>query len=326
MAARVEIESLTKLYRNTRIPALDRVSLTIPTGSFFGLLGPNGAGKTTLMSIVCGVLEPGGGDVRIVLDEQPTHPAAARHAIGFVPQDFAFYPTLSVRENLAFFGAVQGLHDRLLDERIDACIALGQLNPFRHRRAQLLSGGLKRRLNLAIAMLHQPPLLVLDEPTSGIDAQSRRFLQDELKRLHREGTTIVYTSHYLEEVADLCDHLAIIDHGRIAASGTREALLGQSLIELRLAQPASSGLTGRLAEITGARDLKQAEGVIIITCEDPQRGLVRALSLLQAEKESVIEARLGSRSLETLFFQQTGIQLRDGDGDPDDHAQASRLR
>lgn len=320
----IEIKGVSKRYPNTNLPALDRFSLSIARGSFFGLLGPNGAGKTTLLSILCGILEPTGGTVEIEVDGQRLAPRAARAWIGYAPQDLAFYPTLTVRENLEFFARVHAHGGTALKERVDACLALGQLGPQRHKRAAALSGGLKRRLNLAIALLHDPPLVVLDEPTAGVDAQSRLYLQGELRRLRERGTTIVYSSHLLEEVEALCDSLAIIDQGRLVASGGTSALLGEPVIELRLARALPPGLHDRLASITAAHDLKAADATIVIACDEPHAALVRALDLLHVESIGVIEARLGGRSLETLFFQLTGTRLRDGDAD--DHAPAARLR
>ena len=318
----VEFNAISKRYHAQGEPALDRLTLAIPRGSFFGLLGPNGAGKSTLLAILCGILEPNEGKVEMQVEGARLTPRTARRYIGYVPQDFAFYPTLTVRENLAFFGAVHGLQGRQLDDRINACVDLALLGPQRHKRAATLSGGLKRRLNLAIACLHSPLLLVLDEPTVGMDAQSRLHVQRELRALRSAGTTILYSSHQLEEVEGLCDERAIIDQGRIVSTGHTATLLGEPIVELRTESPLPAPLVARLASITRARDLKHADCTIVISCAEPDAALVRALDMLHLESIKVREARLGGRSLETLFFQLTGTRLRDGDDD----GSADRLR
>jgi ABC-2 type transport system ATP-binding protein len=249
----VTVTALVKSYRGAHVRALDGVDLAVPEGSFFGLLGPNAAGKTTLISILCGILAPDSGLLRIrsasgaLLD-----PRAARACVGLVPQDLAFYPTLNFVENLRFFGAMHGLRGKSLAKRIDACVALGRLESVMLQRSETLSGGLKRRLNFALGMLHAPRVLVLDEPTAGMDTQSRYFLREELQRLNAEGTTIIYTSHYLEEVEQLCDHMAIIDHGKVIAQGT----LAEMLAQIPSVVTASSGprdLQSLYFQLTGTR-------------------------------------------------------------------------
>ncbi len=193
--------------------ALDGMSLDIPDGGVFGLLGPNGAGKTTLISVLTGQLRGAAGHVRV------------EGRVGLVPQEHAFYPMLTCLENLRFFGAVQGLGGAKLRQRVDAVAAFGRIEGLLARRAGQLSGGLKRRLNLAIGLLTEPEVLLLDEPTVGVDPQSRAFLLESIRSLARPGRTIVYTSHYMEEVQEICDHVAIIDAGRVLVSGALAELL-----------------------------------------------------------------------------------------------------
>jgi len=209
----LSIDSVCFSYGEVKV--LDSVSLSIPDGSIFGLLGPNGAGKTTLISILCGLRRPAAGRV-----------AVARRAIGLVPQELAFYPMLTVRENLRFFGSVQNLGGARLRERVDAVVAFAQLDGVLGRRAAQLSGGLKRRLNLAIGLLTEPDLVLLDEPTVGVDPQSRAFLLESIGALRSPARHILYTSHYMEEVQAICDHVAIIDAGRVLAAGPLAAVLG----------------------------------------------------------------------------------------------------
>ena len=209
----LSVAGLSYRYPGRDEPVLDRVSLEIPDGGIFGLLGPNGAGKTTLISVLAGQLTGASG--RIDMSGR----------IGLVPQDHAFYPMLTCRENLRFFGAVQGLGRAELDRRVEAVAAFGRVEGVLARRAGQLSGGLKRRLNLAIGLLTEPEVLLLDEPTVGVDPQSRAFLLESIGSLARPGRTIVYTSHYMEEVQAICARVAILDAGRLLVAGTIGELL-----------------------------------------------------------------------------------------------------
>jgi ABC-2 type transport system ATP-binding protein len=209
----LRVEAVSYRYPGRGELALDGVSLEIPDGGVFGLLGPNGAGKTTLISLVSGLLRGAQGRIEV------------QGEAGLVPQDHAFYPMLTCRENLAFFGAVQGLAGAELESRVAAVAAFGRIEGVLARRAGQLSGGLKRRLNLAIGLLSEPEVLLLDEPTAGVDPQSRAFLLESIRALARPGRTIVYTSHYMEEVQAICDRVAILDAGRVLASGALSELL-----------------------------------------------------------------------------------------------------
>jgi ABC-2 type transport system ATP-binding protein len=195
-------------------PVLRDVSLDVPDGAIFGLLGPNGAGKTTLISILSGLRRPSAGRV-----------AAEHRTLGLVPQEHAFYPMLTVRENLRFFAGVQDLGGARLRARLEAVIAFARLEAVLARRAAELSGGLKRRLNLAIGLLTDPDLVLLDEPTVGVDPQSRAFLLESIAALRAPARHILYTSHYMEEVQAICDHVAILDGGRVLAAGPLAAVL-----------------------------------------------------------------------------------------------------
>jgi ABC-2 type transport system ATP-binding protein len=220
----LRFEGIHFTYPGAAQPALAGVDLEIPQGRALGLLGPNGAGKTTLIALAAGLLRPQGG--RITTDGR----------LALVPQDNAFYPVLTVRENLAFFGQVQGLHGAALREREAAVLAFAQLEPFAKRRAGQLSGGLKRRLNLAIGLLAEPEVLLLDEPTVGVDPQSRHFLLEAIGGLVAQGRTILYTSHYMDEIEALCGHVAILDQGRLLTAGTLGEVLASAppVLQVRL--------------------------------------------------------------------------------------------
>ncbi|HUR42081.1 MAG TPA: ABC transporter ATP-binding protein [Verrucomicrobiae bacterium] len=228
----IEISHVGKRYRGAERDAVEDVSLNIGQGEIFGLLGPNGAGKTTLISILLGLVRKDRGSVRIDGHDMDRSLPQIRRLCGLAPQDLGFYPMLSVVENLRFFGAAGGLSGAALAQRVDFAVDTAQLDEHRRKHARVLSGGLKRRLNLALSLLHAPKILVLDEPTVGVDPQSRAFILDVIGRLRREqGLTVVYTSHYMEEVQQICDRVAIVDRGRVLTEGSMQELLGAPAAE-----------------------------------------------------------------------------------------------
>ena len=204
--------------------AVSALDLEVAAGEFFGLLGPNGAGKTTTIAMACGVLQPSRGRIAIAGLDLRADPRGAKVKLGYVPQELALYGDLSAVQNLRYFGALYGLGGPTLDDRITSALELVRLADRAHDRVSTFSGGMQRRLNLAVGLLHRPELLFLDEPTAGVDPQSRAHLFDTMRALHAAGTAIVYTSHYLEEVEQLCQRVAILDHGSIIATGTPDEL------------------------------------------------------------------------------------------------------
>jgi ABC-2 type transport system ATP-binding protein len=222
------VKALTKHYPGMEQPALDALDLCIRRGEIFGLLGPNGAGKTTAISILSTILRPTKGSVSLNQIDLLRHPMQARRIIGVVPQDIALYPELSAWENLAYFGRLHGLRGQRLNECIRTALASVGLEDKARQSVASFSGGMKRRVNLAAGFLHGPELLFLDEPTVGVDIQSRRLIMDKLLEIKDTGTTMIYTTHYMEEAHQLCNRVAIMDHGRILARGAPEALVAQS--------------------------------------------------------------------------------------------------
>lgn len=206
------------------IQAVDGVSFEVAPGRVFGLLGPNGAGKTTTINMLVGVLKPDDGYVEIGDERDPTRPSLRRQ-IGNAPQAVAIYDELTAAENLAFFGRLYGLRGARLKERVHTCLDFVGLTERRDSRTAALSGGMKRRLNLACGIVHEPPVLLLDEPTVGVDPQSRNLIFEKIEQLRDAGTCLVYTTHYMEEAQRLCDRVAIVDHGKILAEGTVPELL-----------------------------------------------------------------------------------------------------
>ncbi|MBN1141179.1 MAG: ABC transporter ATP-binding protein [Deltaproteobacteria bacterium] len=221
----VHAEGLVFRYPGQPGLAVEELSLNIREGEVYGLLGPNGAGKTTTIAMLCGLLHPQRGVLRVCGVDLLRCPEALRGKIGLVPQEIALYPSLSVRENLHYFGTLAGLRGAVLEQRIGECLELVGLSDQGKRRIDTFSGGMKRRANLAAGIVHQPRLLVLDEPTVGIDPQSRNTILENLARLREEGTTLVYTTHYMEEAQQFCTRLAIIDSGRVIAEGEPGGLI-----------------------------------------------------------------------------------------------------
>ncbi len=223
----VRVENLQFSYPGGEVPAVDKLTLQVAAGDFFGLLGPNGAGKTTTISILCSLLNPSAGSVEIAGFDTLRNKQRLRRLIGLVPQEIALYGSLSVTENLKYFGRLYGMTGAELKQRIPQCLELVGLQERADHPVATFSGGMKRRANLAVGVLHNPRILFLDEPTVGIDAQSRNLILENLRKLNMEGMTMVYTSHYMEEVAQLCNRLQIIDHGQAIAEGAPAALLAE---------------------------------------------------------------------------------------------------
>jgi ABC-2 type transport system ATP-binding protein len=246
-AALLQAEGLTKTYPHTRTPALASFSLSIGPGEIVGLLGPNGAGKTTAISLLTGLLAPDAGSVHICGADLFKHPRKARQWIGLVPQHIALYPSLTAAENLSYFGSMYRINGRELKERVNACLEMVGLSNSAHVRIDAFSGGMKRRANLAIALLHQPRLLFLDEPTAGVDPQSRHMILDRLSELSRSGVSMLYTTHYIEEAEKICSRIAVIDEGRTIAQGSPR--------ELTQAQPDCNDLGQLFLRLTG-KDLR----------------------------------------------------------------------
>lgn len=225
--AALEVRDLVKIYRGAERAAVDGLTFRVEEGEIFGLLGPNGAGKTTAISILCTLLRPTAGHVSVGGVGVTASPRQVRRLIGLVPQEIALYPRLTARENLRYFGRLHGLRGGELAERVDEALATVGLQEHAEREVGLFSGGMKRRANLAAGVLHRPRILFLDEPTVGVDPQSRSLILDYLAGLRQSGTTVVYTTHYMEEAQQLCSRVAVMDHGRIIAEGPPAELIAR---------------------------------------------------------------------------------------------------
>jgi ABC-2 type transport system ATP-binding protein len=243
----IKIRDLSKRYKGSDEPAIDSISLSIDANEIYGLLGPNGAGKTTTISILCGLFPPTSGEVTIEGMDIRKEIRRIRHIIGVVPQEIALYPTLTAHENLSFFGNMYGLRGKELDKRIRENLSFFGLEKYARKKISTYSGGMKRRVNLIAGLLHRPRILFLDEPTAGIDVQSRNVIINFLHELNKTGTTVIYTSHYMEEAENLCSRVAIIDRGHVITTGKPR--------ELVAANPEFKNLETVFLQLTG-KDLR----------------------------------------------------------------------
>ena len=306
----LEVRNLGKFYGRTS--ALAGISFTVGTGEMFGLLGPNGAGKTTLMSIVSGLLDPSAGQVFFAAKEFRRRDRAMRRLIGIVPQDLAIYNELTARENLRFFGQLYSIPGDVLAKRVEQILTAIGLSDRADDRAGAFSGGMKRRLNLGASLVHEPKILLLDEPTTGVDPQSRNHIFEEVRRLNALGMTIVYTSHYMEEVQALCPRIGIIDHGKLVACDTVANLLGQLPSSLRLsARVLSEKVRERLQTQDVLRITAPNAETVEIECRDVKRTLMQLVPILNEEQVEMTSLETEEPNLERVFLHLTGRGLRD---------------
>ena len=292
--------------------AVDDVSFTIAPGETYGLLGPNGAGKTTTISMVAGLLEPDAGAARVAgIEIGPAAVDAKRH-IGLVPQDLAIYPDLTGRENLRFFARLQGMAKDVRESRMGEVLEVIGLVDRADDLAKEYSGGMKRRLNIGIGLLHRPALLVLDEPTVGVDPQSRNAILESVEALSGEGMAVLYTTHYMEEAERLCDRIGIIDHGSLQAEGTRDELvrLTGEVDRIDLAGGGEVGAAAvALADLAGVHQVAEDGRTITLTVVDASAVLAEVVSTAAAAGMSDVE--VSQPDLEAVFLHLTGRALRD---------------
>lgn len=309
----VEVRNLLKRFGS--LTAVDDVSFDIAAGEAFGLLGPNGAGKTTTVSMMCGLVVPTSGNVVIDGNSIRADSMAVRRIIGVVPQDIALYPTLTARENLVFFARMQDIAPALIAARVDEALAIVQLTDRQKDRVETYSGGMKRRINIAIGLLNRPRLLILDEPTVGVDPQSRNSILETLKSLNAQGMTLLYTSHYMEEVEYLCPHIAIIDHGRVIANGSQDDLRitagNKDIITIELVHDVESTVRERLAALPGVDSVEMRGATVRIATSTGRALLASVVSVLDAAGSSVSTIQVKEPNLEDLFLKLTGTSLRD---------------
>ena len=309
----VEVKQIKKSFGE--LQAVRGVEFSIASGEIFSLLGPNGAGKSTIISMLSGLLAPSEGDAAIMGHSIRTQPEAAKASLGVVPQDIALYPDLSARENLTFWGKMYNLRGPALKARVDEVLEIIGLSERQKDRVSTFSGGMKRRVNIGAALLHKPAVIIMDEPTVGIDPQSRRHILDNVKELNRQGMTVLYTTHYMEEAAELSQHIAIMDQGRIIASGTHDELIklvgDETRIDLTLNADAETVLPAWKATEGVARiDVLDGSKVTALV-DDSNRVLPRLFEAAAKAGARITSVEIQEPNLETVFLHLTGRALRD---------------
>lgn len=306
---------LYKSYHDTA--AVKGISFEIKAGEIFSLLGPNGAGKTTTMALLSCLLKPSKGDALIDGHSILTAPQAIKQVIGVVPQEIALYDQISASENLAFWGRMYGIHGAKLRERIADVLAIVELTDRAADKVKTFSGGMKRRLNIAASLLHEPKILYMDEPTVGIDPQSRRRILDTIKQLNSQGLTVLYTTHYMEEAAELSHRIGIIDHGELIAVGNQTELtqlIGQvDLIQLQLETNGkdATAIAQQVHRVCGVQQVHHQANDLTIQTQHANGALAEIIAAITQEGALIKRLEIREPSLETVFLQLTGRALRD---------------
>ncbi|MBN2159543.1 MAG: ABC transporter ATP-binding protein [Spirochaetes bacterium] len=304
----IRIQNLTKLYDD--VVALHDIDLSIREGAITGLLGPNGAGKTTLVSILTGIITKTSGQVTIDGLDLDADPDGIKAITGVVPQSLAFYPLLSAHENLEYFGALYGLRARRLKERMDFAVEVASLQSFLHKRAVKYSGGMQRRLNLAIGLLNDPKILYLDEPTVGVDAQSRQYILEMIQKINADRkTTIIYTSHYISEIEQISDDVVIIDEGNIILNDNKENVLGSAdALTIQIDSPGATVMDA----VRSLKGVTCEAGSIYIEKNDLLYvNIMQVLSILSEKGIGMLNMRYNTSRLEELYLRLTSKELRD---------------
>ena len=312
MTLLLNVRRLSKSYGERR--AVDDVAFQVQSGQTVGLIGPNGAGKSTTVSMICGLLRPDAGSVELDGVVIGAGASDVKRRIGFVPQDLALYEDLSARENLRLFAGLYGIKGKQMTARCDEVLALVNLLDRAADKLSTFSGGMKRRLNIAAALMHDPQLLILDEPTVGVDPQSRNAIFDTLENLKAMGRSLIYTSHYMEEVERLADHIVIIDHGKVLADESPEALYrrlpSQAALRVDLADAAPQALADALAALPGVTGVSVEGGGLDITLATGADALP-VMAWLHGQGCRPLHFATARTKLEDIFLNLTGRSLRD---------------
>jgi ABC-2 type transport system ATP-binding protein len=308
----IQINNLKKSF--AEFQAVKGIDLIIQRGEILSLLGPNGAGKSTTISMLCGLLEPTEGDALILGHSIRSESAAARAVLGVVPQDIALYPDMSARENLLFWGKMYNLRGALLKERVAETLDMIGLADRQNDKVGTFSGGMKRRVNIAAALLHHPQIVIMDEPTVGIDPQSRRHILDNVKALNKLGMTVLYTTHYMEEAQELSNHIAIMDTGRMVAYGTHTELLQMvgelTRIDLQInVEPQL--LLPQWQQVTGIEKITPDHNQITILVKDSNQVLPHLFEIAGQQGARITAVDIFEPNLEAVFLHLTGKALRD---------------
>ena len=305
-------QDLHKAYGDVK--AVDGISLQVARGEVFGLLGPNGAGKTTTISMLTGLLEPTEGKITVDGLDLETHTNEVKAKLGLVPQELALYPTLSARQNLEFFGRIYGLKGKELRQRVDEVLAMIGLTERADEAIEDYSGGMKRRVNIGAGLLHKPKMLFLDEPTVGVDPQSRNAIFEGVEELNRAGMSVIYTTHYMEEAQRLCHRVAIVDEGKVIALDTPSALirsLGGGIILISVAEGWAEEVAERTVQVSAVKSAARTDGQIKIETHRLQEALIGILDITNQLDVSITSIEMLEPNLESVFLHLTGKRLRE---------------
>ncbi|MFD2216077.1 ABC transporter ATP-binding protein [Metabacillus endolithicus] len=310
----LEVRELKKSYGKKEV--VKNVSFTIERGEAFGLLGPNGAGKSTTISMICGLIPYDEGDVIVGNESVKTSPISIKKKIGVVSQEIALYPTMSAKDNLLFWGKMYGLSGSQAKKRVEEVLEIVGLEDRGKDRIETFSGGMKRRINIGAALMHEPELLIMDEPTVGIDPQSRNHILETVKALNEKGMTIIYTSHYMEEVEFLCNRVGIIDHGEVMAIGTKaelcNRLAGSSFVQINVEKMTDEAMEAINKVHSVSQVLyKEDSGLLEVFSHNPQEALGSIITAAVNQGLKIEAVKIEEANLETLFLQLTGRSLRD---------------
>jgi ABC-2 type transport system ATP-binding protein len=306
------VEDLWKRYVQT--DAVRGLSFEILKGEFFGLLGPNGAGKTTTIGLLSGLIEPTRGHISIAGFDLFSSPMEAKARLGLVPQSFALYPTLCARDNLVFFGRIYGLKGKRLRERIARVLEMVELTDRANQTVTTFSNGMKRRLNMAAGLLHEPEILILDEPTVGVDTQSRNAILERLDSLNQSGVTVLYTTHYIEEAQRLCDRVAIMDQGKIIALDSPSRLIqnfGKGMIRMEFTESIDDRLLDQMKRFGLVRIVDGQQRRIHVETDPTQQASRELLELMKTRDGLLKTLDISEPNLETVFIHLTGKNLRE---------------
>jgi ABC-2 type transport system ATP-binding protein len=308
----IEVQDLKKSFGDNQ--AVQGVSFEVRQGEIFSLLGPNGAGKTTTISMLSCLLHPDGGDARILGHSIRENPMGVKSVLGVVPQEIALYEDLSARENLTFWGKMYGLRGPTLKVRVDEVLDIIGLRDRAGDRVGKYSGGMKRRVNIGVALLHKPKIIYMDEPTVGIDPQSRRNILDSVVTLKDQGMTVLYTTHYMEEAQELSSHIAIMDHGKMMAYGTHDELVKlvgqQTRIDLALSVEPGKVMDAWRA-VQGVAHVTAEDGQVTVLVEDSNLALPRLFDAATRQGARITSVNIFEPNLEAVFLHLTGRALRD---------------
>lgn len=308
----VEIKNLVKRYGD--LLALDNVNISIREGEIFGLLGPNGAGKSTAINTIVGLTKIDGGEVRIFGKDLMTNELEIKKQIGIVPQDIAVFEDLTGYENVTFFGKLYGLKDDLLKGRVEEALNFTGLWDRRKDFPSKYSGGMKRRLNIACAIVHHPKLIIMDEPTVGIDPQSRNHILQSVKELNKMGSTVIYTSHYMEEIEEICNMITIMDHGKVIAKGTKDELKALISLEEKVMIELSSvnfTISDNIKDIPGVKACNIEGKQLTVVSQKNSKNLGRIIEAVTNTDTEITALNVDKPTLEGVFLTLTGRSLRD---------------